>query len=213
MTDYATLQADVADWLNKSNLTARIPSFIKHAELRLGRDFDVPAMFSRATLNFSAGTPYADLPANTVAVLAAYIDGDTDTPLNYMTVDQLIEQYPISTSGKPRVYTVLGKEGTNLLEMMVGYNPDSAYSVMAHLRKTIPVLSGSVSQNYWTDNMEDLLLYGSLIAAEPFLRRDSRIATWKALYDEAYQREKMLRRKYLNTGQQAGQTPSGDMVA
>lgn len=211
--DYTTLQADVADWLNKSNLSARIPSFIRHAELRLGRDFDVPAMYGRDTLSFVAGTPYADLPANTVAVLSAYIDDSTDTPLNYMTVDKLIEQYPISTSGKPRVYTVLGKENSNLLEMMVGYNPDAAYSVLVHIRKTIPALSGSVSTNYWTDNMEDLLLYGALIAAEPFLRRDSRIQTWKTLYDEAYQREKMLRRKYLNSGQQAGQTPSGDMVA
>lgn len=211
--DYATLQTDVADWLNKSNLGSRVQSFIRHAELRLGRDFDVPAMYGRTTLNFSAGDPYEDLPANTVAVLAAYIDGSTDTPLNYLTLDKLLEDYPISTSREPSVYTVLGKENSNLLEMMLGNNPDAAYSVVVHFRRTIPALSGTVTTNYWTDNMEDLLLYGSLVAAEPFLRRDSRIATWKALYDEAYQREKMLRRKYLNSGQQAGQTPSGDMVA
>jgi len=31
----------------------------------------------------------------------------------------------------------------------------------------------------------DLYLYGSLLAAEPFLKNDKRVGMWKAMFDEA----------------------------
>jgi hypothetical protein len=39
--------------------------------------------------------------------------------------------------------------------------------------------------NWYITNAPQVLLYGSLIEAEPFLRNDERIQLWRSYYDEA----------------------------
>jgi len=49
-----------------------------------------------------------------------------------------------------------------------------------------PLLDNHNQQNYLTKYAPFLLLYTCLTGMEPFLRNDSRIATWKALADENF---------------------------
>ena len=41
--------------------------------------------------------------------------------------------------------------------------------------------------NWLTEYAPDLLLYGTLLEAQPFLKKDERIATWQAMFDRAAQ--------------------------
>ncbi len=45
-------------------------------------------------------------------------------------------------------------------------------------------LSDSNTTNVWTTNCPDLLLYGSLTEAEPYLMNDARLQTWAALFSK-----------------------------
>lgn len=51
--------------------------------------------------------------------------------------------------------------------------------------RELPALSGSNPTNWLLDKADDLYLYGSLVFAEPYLKNDSRIATWASLADSA----------------------------
>jgi len=44
ITDYASLQAEVAGWLARADLTSQIPTFIQLAEARFNRDVRVREM-------------------------------------------------------------------------------------------------------------------------------------------------------------------------
>ena len=48
-TDYTTLQATIADYLARSDLTTQIPEFIRLAEDRLLRDLRIRQMLKVAT--------------------------------------------------------------------------------------------------------------------------------------------------------------------
>jgi hypothetical protein len=45
-----------------------------------------------------------------------------------------------------------------------------------------PYMSSTVPSNVFLANCPDLLLYGALAEAEPYLMNDARLETWAALY-------------------------------
>jgi hypothetical protein len=82
-------------------------------------------------------------------------------------------------SGLPVFYTVLGDE------FEFAPIPDTAYVLeMLYFAKPTP-MSDSVSSNVFLANFPDLLLYASLLEAEPYLINDARVATWSDFYNRA----------------------------
>lgn len=65
--------------------------------------------------------------------------------------------------------------------------PADAYPFEAMCYILPPLLDSHNQQNYLTKYAPFLLLYTCLAGMEPFLRNDSRIATWKSLADENFQ--------------------------
>jgi hypothetical protein len=45
--------------------------------------------------------------------------------------------------------------------------------------------------NFWTENAPQAMLYGTLLQAMPFLKNDSRVQLWQAMYDRAIQTLKL----------------------
>lgn len=62
--------------------------------------------------------------------------------------------------------------------------PDQGYPFEAVVYLLPPLLSAENQSNYLTQYTPALLLYSCLVAAEPFLRNDSRMPMWKAMADE-----------------------------
>ncbi len=62
ITTYSELQSAVADWLNRSDLTARIPDFITLAETRINRDLRAREQQVIATANVD--TPFFAIPGD-----------------------------------------------------------------------------------------------------------------------------------------------------
>lgn len=62
--------------------------------------------------------------------------------------------------------------------------PDAAYTFEVEAYQYSPDMDTLLySANYWTRNHWELLLYGALLEAEPFLVNDSRLTTWMALWE------------------------------
>ena len=183
LSTFTELKDAVADWLDRSDLTARIPDFITLAEARVNRDLRIRAMEVRSTMTTTAGKQYFNLPTNYIQMRNIQLNTNPVTPLEYITPEMMDRLYGSSTTGKPRAYTLIGDE------IQLSPIPDSTYSLeMAFYEKFSPLgdgTGGSVVSNWLTSNAPDVLLYGSLLEAEPFIKNDERIGVWVNAYNSA----------------------------
>lgn len=69
-----------------------------------------------------------------------------------------------------------------------------------------PLLDDATQTNWLTDYAPNALLYRTLLEAEPFLKNDQRMNTWRPLYEEAVESinledlEKIVDRSSIRTG-------------
>ena len=180
---FTELKDAVADWLDRSDLTARIPDFIALAEARINRELRIRPMEVRSTMVTTADQQYFQLPGGYIQMRNMQLNTNPTTPLEYITPEMLDRLYGSTTSGKPRAYSLIGDE------IQLAPIPDSTYTVeMAFYEKFTSLgdgTSGTVTSNWLTTNAPDLLLYGALMEAEPFIKNDERIPVWLSGYNNA----------------------------
>lgn len=164
---YAGLRTEVASFLNKTNLTASIPTFIALAEAVMRREItSVGHVDNYADVEVQAtGWP---LPCNADEVASVFYG---DCALTYLSPDRQAEV--IDTI--PRFYTIDGKT----LKVL------PAGMVTIRLKKTLCPLSASVPCNWVLREHPDAYLYGALMQAAPFLRDDERVGVWGSFFGEA----------------------------
>ena len=183
LSTFTELKDAVADWLDRSDLTARIPDFIALAEARINRELRIRPMEVRSTMYATVDQQYFNLPGGYIQMRNIQLNTNPTTPLEYITPEMLDRLYGSTTTGKPKAYTLIGDE------IQLAPIPDSAYTLeMAFYEKFTALgdgTSGTVTSNWLTKNAPDILLYGALMEAEPFIKNDERVAVWLNGYGNA----------------------------
>jgi hypothetical protein len=177
ISTYAELQTAVSNWLDRSDLTSRIPEFITLAEGRIGRKLRIREMETESDVSLVAGTRTAAVPTGFREVRRVRLDTTPVRELQYISPQDYWARYMSTNTDKPQVFTV---EGTN---MVFGPIPDAAYTAKVLHYKAFDALSTGTNAVFLAN--PDLYLYGSLLAAEPFLKNDKRVGMWKGMFDEA----------------------------
>jgi hypothetical protein len=170
--NYTELQASIAGWLKRSNLTERIPDFITLAEAALNRQLRVRQMtayYSRSTDQSMIALPDDFLEAEKIQ-----LDGMTLTYLDRYAADS----DTLSTSGHDRRYTMVGQS----IWLLTRVEKMSRFGMWYYQR--ITPLSDEEPQNWLIEDAPDAYLYGALLQAEPYLKNDARVATWGQLYGD-----------------------------
>lgn len=192
LTNYTELQAAVASWLNKTNLTTSIPDFITLAEAQMRREItSVGQVETYAEVEVDdTGWP---LPCSTREIAAVIYDDDQ---LPYLSPERSAE----FDGSSPRHYTIIGKT--------LYVVPDGTVEI--RVKQKLCALSSYVRCNWVLRDHPDAYLYGSLMQAAPFLRDDERIPVWGNLFSEAIDSINRVERE-RQTGPflkvQAGVTP------
>ena len=176
-TTYTELKASVADYLARTDLTTQIPDFITLAEKRLKRDLRIRQMLKVVTATTTAGDGTVGLPSDFLSMRDLHVSTNPVSSIEYLSPSNFYRNARTTESGVPTKYTVLAAE------FQFAPIPDSAYTLSMLYYAAPPELSSSVSSNVFLVTCPDLLLYGALGEAEPYLLNDSRIQTWAALYD------------------------------
>jgi hypothetical protein len=180
-TSYTNLKAEIADYLGRSDLTSKIPTFVTLAELRLSRDLRTRKMLASATSTMTSGDGKVLLPTDFLEMRNIYTQGNPRMPVTYLSPSAFMRDARADESGLPVFYTVLGAE------FEFAPKPDTAYVLEILYFAKPAVMSDSVSSNAFLANYPDALLYASLLEAEPYLINDARTATWADLYNRAIQ--------------------------
>lgn len=170
ITSYATLQTAIADYLARDDLTTFVPNFVQNAENKLYRTLNLRNEETALSVSISSGV--AAVPSDFKALKYAYFDGSPVNPLKWTTADELYKDYPLRTNGTtPKL---IAREGSNFIFGPVskdGTLKGIYYAKQDPLRTTDP--------SWYVTNAPDVLLYASLLEAEPFIHNDPRIGVWK----------------------------------
>jgi hypothetical protein len=187
---YDSLVTDIKRYLERGGSTdttvlAQIPRFIMMAQERIAREVKTLGTIQYVTAAFVAGTSVYAKPGRwreTVYInYGTGTNNDTRVPLLKRNYDLLRLYWPDpTTQGAPEFYAEYGFE-----HLLVAPTPDAAYPFeMAYWELPEPIDS-TTQTNWLTQYAPDILLYGSLLEAAPFLKNDDRVQTWASLYDRA----------------------------
>lgn len=180
ITDYSTLKTAVADYLARSDLTGFIPNFIQNCEGKLYKNLRIRAMETALSGTIASGV--LAVPSGYVQLKYAYVNTSPVQPLDWVPPEMIYARYPVR-SGSAEVPRDISVEASNFI--FGPYPGDYAIGGIYYTRLT--ALSDSNTTNWFTTNAPDLLLYGSLVEAEPFLKNDRRIETWAVFYKQSYE--------------------------
>ena len=194
LTTYAELQTATANWLDRTDLTDRVPEFIALAEASFNRTIRQPQMITKND-SFSISGQYTTLPTDTLEIIRIVVDVQPVITLEYLTPEEISERRSSLTgTGKPYYFTVVGGT-TNQLEVL--RSPDETYTTSIVYYTKIAALSDSATSNWLLTNHPDIYLFGTLLEAEPYLKDDERVPLWltrleKALGDLRLQGEREM---------------------
>jgi len=186
ISDYGELKTAVANWLDRDDLTDRIPEFISLAEARFNRVLRLRSMEAKSTASTVGGQRNLALPGGYIQMRNFQVNSSPLTTLSYVTPEIYDRVWGGSTSGTPKFYTILANE------VSFGPIPASVMTVeMLYYKKfdNLSVLAVAAG-NDQVDNLlltdsPDVYLYGSMLEAEPFIMNDERVPLWAQALERA----------------------------
>ena len=170
---YGTLKTAVANWLDRDDLTDRIPEFISLCEATFNRVLRIRAMETTVSDTTVGGTKTDALPDGYLQMREIHLTTSPVVSLSYITPEIMYRIRSGSTSAKPNSYTIVGDN------ILFGPTPDGAYTYDMTYYKSFDALTDVATTNWVILNAPDLYLYGTLLQAEAFLMNDQRIALWE----------------------------------
>lgn len=166
--NYTQLSAQVAQWMNRDDLTARIPDFIALTEERLNRHLRVRQM--ETTLAATAITNNTITPAaNVLDVKALWVPNYERNPLTAQSLESVV------AAGGDGIPTMYAWDGASL-------RFDGAGDVQGVLYVRIPALA-TAATNWLSDTAPSLYLFGALTEAALYVGDDPSL--WQARFDQA----------------------------
>ena len=196
ISTYAELQTAAANWLDRTDLTARVPEFIDLAESTFNRTIRNRQMITKND-SYSLDSRYVNLPTDTLEVIRIVVDVTPQITLQYLTPEEIAERRNSSSTGRPQYFTVVGGS-TNQIELL--RSPDETYTSSILYYTKIPALSDSATTNWLLTNHPDIYLFGTLVEAEPYLKNDERMPMWSARLSKALEELKLQGEREMHTG-------------
>lgn len=180
ISTFGELKSAVALWLNRPDLTAYIPDFVRLAEQRINyggaephqtQPLRIPAMQTRATGTITASA--IAFPTRFLEpIRIAGSSGGVKWSLQYVAPERYSEHS--NSSGVPTVYTVMNNSiltsGTGAASYILDY-----YQAFANL-------SADADTNWLLTNAPGVYLYGTLIESSPFLKDMSMMPAWLSAF-------------------------------
>ena len=191
ISTYSNLQAQVASFLNREDLTATVPTFIALAEANINRLLRHWRMEVRTTTPLDA--QFSALPSGWRETIRLSIDGEALELVSQSRMLDLAEIYEASP-GQPRFYA--HTNGT--LEVMPV--PDKLYTGEMVYVQDVPALSDDEPTNWLLLDAPDVYLYGALVHSAPFLQEDARTAVWASFFQSSIDALNAESRKAKHSG-------------
>lgn len=183
ITTYSELQTAIGNYLNRSDLSSRIPEFIDLSEGKINRRIrhHQQKVLATASYGTSVTSRRIDIPSNTIEILNVQIKVPTDADTEYESLTQIAPERietKYCAAGKPEYFAFRGDIEFERLA-------DQTYTIRVHYLKRWDIATDST--NWLLTYYPDVYVYGALLEATPYLGQDSRLPMWKSMFDSAVQ--------------------------
>lgn len=171
-TSYTELKTEIADFLERNDLTSVIDTFIDFCEAEMQRRIKLLSFESTTTVTMTTGA--GTLPTDFVSARSVTWEGSPDRILRYVTpaeLDRLNAADPSSVS----FYTTIGSQ------ILVADDQSGTLNMTYSAKFT--ALSGSNATNAILTNHPGAYLYGSLTHAAAYLKDPDSGIYYRKLFD------------------------------
>ena len=176
ISTYAELRAEVAEWLQRSDLSARIPVFVEMATARFNRELRAPEMETLVTT--AADAEYTDLPVDFLQIRSIETNGDR---MEYLAPEEFQAYVAKTSTPAVPVYTIADMS----LRIYPAPTVAGTLTLKVLYYARIPELDSPGDTNWLLDAHPDVYLFGSLVEAAGFLHDDARMAVWDSRLQQA----------------------------
>jgi hypothetical protein len=189
---FTTLQEDVRRYLERGSTLAsdpvvyeQIPRLINLAERRIARELKIQGFINVVTGTLQTGVSVYAKPdrwRDTVSInIGTGVQNNTRKMLFTRAYEYLLRYWPDRTAtSQPLFYA-----DYDYTHWLYAPTPDADYPFEVLYYELPPLLDDVVQTNWLTEYAPQLLLYGTLLEATPFLKNDERIPVWQSMYDRA----------------------------
>ncbi len=167
ISTYSELQAAVADWLHRNDLTSVIPDFVTLAEERFNRRLRTRYQETALSATAIDASYEIAIPTNTLAVKHLWRSaGGLNYPLQAKTLEHVVNRQ-------------VGNEATSYAWQDDSWLFDGTGTVSGVLYRTIPPLASN-STNWLLTSHPSLYLFATLAEAANYIRDPEAEAQWRA---------------------------------
>jgi len=170
---YNSLITDVTQYLERNDTAVvnQIPQFIMLAEFEIAQEIKTLGQLSVVESTMNAGNPVIPKPARWRKTTSFNItNAGVKQPVYLRKYEYLRNYAPTSGATSVPLYYC----DYNYDNWLVAPTPDQAYTFEVLYYERIPPLSSSNQTNWITQNAPNVMLYGTLLQAMPFLKNDQR---------------------------------------
>jgi hypothetical protein len=167
ITTYSELLTAVANWMNRDDLTDRIPEYIALAEAKLNRTLRVRQMESAGTDTMSSSA--ITLPTDWLAYKSLwYTSGGERFEVRNVPVQE-VNRFDGGGTGMPSSYYIAGSTVTFFPTAQSDYTTGHIYY------QKIPALTVSNTTNWLLTFAPDVYLYGTVLEAAAYMKDGGRL--------------------------------------
>lgn len=179
LSNYTELTTEIANFLNRDDLTSVIPTFVRLAEAKMNRDIRHWRMETRKTALLD--TQFTALPLDFLSPVRMTLNTAETKVLELAGTNEIskLRAEAGNATGVPAYYAMI--DGS----VEVFPSPDADYTIEMLYYEAIEGLSNSITTNWILTYYPDVYLYASLLQSAPYLMEDNRIPVWGAYYTSA----------------------------
>lgn len=169
---YSDLKTEIADFLERNDLTSVIPTFIQLCEAEMQRKLKILAFETTSTVTITSGS--GTLPTGFSGARSAYWSSNPNRMLRYVPPHEL-DRLNASDPSYVSWYTITGST-------IKTADDASGDLVMTYMASFTP-LSGSATTNALLTNHPAVYLYGSLVHASVYCKDFEGAIAYRKLFD------------------------------
>jgi hypothetical protein len=187
---FTSLQSDIHNYLERGGATdpivfEQIPRLITLAERRIARELKIQGFQNVVTMTMQSDVAVYAKPdrwRDTISINYGTGTGNNTRVQVYPRSYEYVREYwPNETETDPPKFYA----DYNYNYWIFAPTPDAAYPVEILYYELPPLLDDTNQTNWLSEYAPNLLLYGSLVEATPFVKDDQRVQLWQSYYDRA----------------------------
>jgi len=189
---FTTLQQDVRRYLERGTTYAsdpvvfeQIPRLINLAERRIARELKIQGFINVVAGTLQTGVSVYNKPdrwRDTVSInIGTGSQNNTRKVLLSRVYEYMLSYWPDRTATEEPIFY----SDYDFSHWLIAPTPDADYPFEILYYELPPLLDDAVQTNWLTEYAPQLLLYGTLLEATPFLKNDERMPVWQSMYDRA----------------------------